>query len=313
MENICYFMTMSTKFSSTEKTNLLFKKLVGKPSTVDERSFFEEPNRPARPIVIPNLQIWSEDIPDTAPTELSSLTDTSADDNGYDMAGSLAGKTSNDGIIKRYIKVPLTMVIGTEGKAYEAPNSNVSHPNNDSGGAPASGASGTFNRVTQDTIPFNHDPLGSYLFNLYRNDGTEISPGFGEWNVDNASGIVSFYEYDDISAQVDETTPPLISFYRYIGSKGIGSGNSLSITGGITIFDSGNETSVGDDLAAIQVSEVCPTDLSVTNYSDALQFGSNCDGSIRLAVRGGNGDDTKTAFVIQKRKAGAWCTIFKAG
>lgn len=306
-------MTMSTNFSSTEKTNLLFKKLVGKPSTVDERSFFEEPNRPARPIVIPNSQIWSEDIPDTAPAVLSSLTDTDADDNGYAMAGSLVGRTS--GVIKRYIKVPMTMVIGTEGKAYEAPNSSVSHPNNNAGGTPGSGtgASGTFNRVSQDTIPFNHDPLGSYLFNLYRSNGTEISFGFGEWNVDNASGIVSFYEYDDISAQVFEAEPPLISFYRYIGSKGIGSGNSISITGGITIFDSGNETSVGDDLAAIQVSEACPTDIGVTGYTDAMQFGTNCDGAFRLAVRGGDGDANKTAFVIQKRKAGEWCTIFKAG
>lgn len=304
---------MSTKFSSTEKTNILFKKTVGKPSTVDERTFFEEPNRPARPIVIPKLQIWSEDVPDTAPTELSILTDESLDDNGYKMAGSLAGKTS--GAIRRYIKVPLTMVIGTEGKAYEAPNSTNSHPDSlyTSGGIPTTGAIETYNRVTQDIIPFNHDPLGSYLINLYKHDGTEISFGFGEWYVDNASGIVSFYEYDDISTQVTELSPPLISFYRYVGSKGIGNGSNNSITGGITVFDTGNEESIGDDLAAIQVSGSCPTELSTTNYTDALQFGSNCDGAMRIAVRGGGNDPTKTAIVFQRRIDGIWKTIQKFG
>jgi hypothetical protein len=302
---------MSAEFSIQEKTNLLFKNLVGKPSTVDERSFFEEPNRPARPIVIPKLQIWSDDIPDIVPNELSILTDTSLDDNGNYMAGSLAGKTS--GVIKRYIKIPLTMVIGTAGKAYEAPNSTVSHPNNnESGPATGTGASGTFNRVSQDIMPFNHDPLGSYLYNLYRSDGTEISFGFGEWNIDNASGLVTFYEYSDISLEVTEILPPLLSFYRYIGSKGIGNGSG-SITGGITIFDSGNENSIGDDLAAIQISDICPTGIGTTGYTDALQFGSTCDGAIRLAVRGGNGTATNTALVVQRRISGEWVTIFKVG
>jgi len=300
---------MSTKFSISEKTNILYKKLVGKPSTVDQRSFYEEPNRPARPEVIAAKQIWSEDIPDVAPAVLSSLIDTSQDDNGYQMAGSLVGKTS--GVVTRYIKIPLTMVIGTEGKAYEAPNSTDSHPNGNSGGIPSTGSTGTYNRVSQDIIPFNYDPLGSYLFNLYRSNGTEISFGHGEWVIDNTSGIVSFQEYDDISFDVDEANPPLLSFYRYVGNKGIGSGNSISITGGITVFDSGNETSVDDDLAALQISNICPTDLSVNNYTDALQFGNNCDGAIRLTVKGSGGDATRTALVVQRRTAGTWKTIFK--
>lgn len=310
MEKNWHFNTMSTDFSSTEKTNILFKKLVGKPSTVDQRSFFEEPNRPARPEVLASRQIWSEEIPSTAPTILANLTDTDPDDNGNYMAGSLVGKT--DGVVTRYIKVPLTMMIGTEGKAYGSTNETVSHPNNNATGTGTStGAVGVYNRVTEDIIPFNYDPLGSYLFNLYRNDGTEISFGYGEWNIDNTSGIVSFYEYADVILEVNETLPPLLSYYRYVGTKGIGNGTIASITGGITIFDSGDETGVGDSLAAIQISESCATDLSVNNYTDALQFGSNCDGALRITTRGGGGDATKTAMVVQRRTAGIWKTIFK--
>ena len=38
----------SGTLSNLEKTNYLFKKLLGKPSTLDDREFFQEPNRPAR-------------------------------------------------------------------------------------------------------------------------------------------------------------------------------------------------------------------------------------------------------------------------
>lgn len=299
-------------FTGLEKTNLLFKKSLGKPSTNQNRKYYEEPNRSARTEVIANSQLWSSDISSVAPTELSNLTDNSFDDTGlYKMSGSLNGKTSLDGIIKRYIKIPLTMVLGSEGVAYESPNSNVSHPLNNAGGIPNSGfgQTGTFNRVSTDTIPFNYDPLGSYLFNLYRRDGTEISYGFGEWFVDNTAGIVTFYDYPSISVEVNENNAPLLSFYKYIGTKGLGD----VIATGTTIFNSGANDSIGDDLAAIQVADICPTSLLTTQFVDALQFGSTCDGSIRLTVNGGGGDVNKTGLVIQKRVNGIWRTISKIG
>ena len=122
---------------------------------------------------------------------------------------------------------------------------------------------------------------------------------------------VTFYEYVDIDTEVTEILPPLLSYYRYVGTKGIGNGTLASITGGITIFDSGDETEVGDSLAAIQISESCPTDLSINNYTDAVQFGSNCDGAMRITVQGGGTVASQTAMVIQRRTAGIWKTIFK--
>lgn len=284
---------MSTGFSTDEKNNYLFKASQRKPSTLDERRFYTEPNRPAGPIVLPE-QIW-QDLPDEAPLDLVMLTDSSLDDNGNVMKGSLAGKTS--GNVRRYIKIPLTMMIGTDGKAYEAPNASVSHPDGYADGVSAgdTGAVGTYNRVTQDTIPFNHDPLGSYLFNLYRNNEIEISFGTGEWLVDNRSGIVTFYEYDDISADVDENSSPLFSFYRYVGAKGLSSGSM-------------GATSVYDD---IQLGTTCITNMGVTAYMGCITFGDDCNGGLRICAAGGDGDPTKPALLIQKKKDGEWCTINK--
>ncbi len=287
---------MSTGFSTAEKNNYLFKASQRKPSTLDERRFYTEPNRPAGPVVLPD-QIW-QSLPDEAPSDLVALTDSSLDDNGNVMKGSLAGKTS--GNVRRYIKVPLTMLIGTDGKAYEAPNSNVSHPNGYADGVTAgdTGAAGTYNRVTQDVVPFNHDPLGSYLFNLYRGNEIEISFGTGEWLVDNRSGIVTFYEYADISADVDENNPPLFSFYRYVGVKG------LSGLGG-----GGNGTTgIYEEL---QFGATCITDLGVTAYIGCVNFGIDCEGGLRICASGGDGDPTKPAILFQQKQNGEWRTINK--
>jgi hypothetical protein len=290
---------MSDPFSNDEKTNLLFKKYIGKPSTVNERSFFEEPNRPTRAVVLAN-QVWLDNVPTVAPSELSSLTDIDLDDNGYQMAGSLAGKTSNNGIVRRYLKIPLTMVIGTEGKAYEAPLSTNSHPNDDSGGIPSSGAVGTFDHVSQDIIPFNYDPGGSYLFNLYRNNGTEVSFGAGEWIIDSANGIVTFYDHDSVSSDIDETNPPLLSYYRYVGTKGFD-----TIRTGITLFNSGNTNGDADDLAAIQISDVPAIGTTSPSYTDAMQFTDTSDGAFRITVNRGT-TQALASLVIQKRIDGVW-------
>lgn len=283
-------------FTIPEKTNLLFKQSKGKPSTKDDRNFFEEPNRPARPAVIATKQIWADIIPSTAPTSLQALTDTSLDNNGNVMKGSYAGKTV--GVITRYIKVPLTMVIGTENLAYEAFNANVSHPNGYADGITSTnfGTTGTFGRVLQDAIPFNFDPNGSYLFNLYKNNEIEIPFGEtgGDWDVGNESGIVTFYSYENITG-VNENNSPLISFYRYTGAKGLIASTSQ------TIFTGGADGSTGDNLASIQIDDACPTDIGQNVYTQAIQLGSNCDGSWRITIQSGGIDPTKTKFVVQKR------------
>ena len=55
-------------FSEQEKVSLLLKKFFGKPSTNQTLPFYSEPSIDARPGVFQS-QIYSEEIPDTAPAD----------------------------------------------------------------------------------------------------------------------------------------------------------------------------------------------------------------------------------------------------
>ena len=92
---------MST-FTPDEKSNLLFKKLMGKPSTLNERDFFQEPRKDARPSIFQH-QIYTTAIPDIASSVLYTLTENSNDKNGNYMEGSYEGLT--DSVVTRYIKI----------------------------------------------------------------------------------------------------------------------------------------------------------------------------------------------------------------
>jgi len=82
-----------------------------------------------------------------------------------------------------------------------------------------------------DAIPFNYGDGTSYLYGLKTSTGSTIPFGSGDWVVNNASGTLLFY--GSLPSGVDASNPPKISFYRYTGTKGVGSGGS----GGIALTD----------------------------------------------------------------------------
>jgi len=305
---------MEPPFSVPEKTEMLLKKHFGKPTTSLNRRFYEEPSRDASKEVIAQRQLWSSTIPDIAPPELINLSDSDLDDNGYRLAGSVVGKTSNSGLIKRFIKVPFSMITGSNGESYETTFYTQSHPNNNAGvrytGAPASGfgASVSINYPSSDVIPFNFDdsPTGSYLYKLYRNNGTEINSGHGEWVVDVPTGTIMFHDYSSVSSEVSFNQPPLLSFYKYIGNKGLDA-FAQSIAVGTTIFDSGVNGSIGDNLAALQVSTQPLTNITSGLFTDAIQFGTNAIGAFRICVEGG----AASSLVVQKRMVSGWQTVHR--
>lgn len=305
-------MASDQGFSSTEKTSLLFKKLMGAPATLMTRQFFEEPSRPARPAILASKQIWAEDLPSSAPSDLHSV---SVDDNGNSIIGSHVGKTSSQyPQIRKYVKIPLTMIAGSNHMSYESFDVTQSHPkgyddgdySQSQGTASNFGTLGSYGRVLQDTIPFNYASDGSYLITLYRFDGqTEINMGHagGDWMLDNESGVITFYGWRS-ELNVKDITPPCITFYRYVGSKGVGSGGG----GNNTVFASGDDDNGihQDSLKSIQIDDANIASINVNNLSHCLQFGSTADGAWRLAAIGGGGDATKTRFVIQVRQNGVW-------
>ena len=203
---------MTEKFTTEEKVSLLFKKNFGKPSTRSDIQFFQEPDFSSYSKVYTS-QIWkdSSSIPATVPTALENAT---TDDNGSNISGSIIGKSS--GVIRRFEKVLLQHVSGSNNQAYTAYD-------------------GSGNVLLKNTIPFNFDASGSYLYTLYDNSLNVINFGDGEWVLDPESGILTFYHISDLPG-VNSSNPPYISFYRYDGTFGVGSsGSSNSLSSSNTI------------------------------------------------------------------------------
>ncbi len=258
--------------TTTDFATLLYKKSLGQPSTLDTTAVFSEPNRPALPAVL-QTQIWAQAIPTVAPSDITSAT---TDDLGATLTGSYAGKTSTASpMIRKYVKVPLTVVPGTQENAYEA----ILDP--------------TYGRVLQDTIPYNTDALGSYLVQIYKNDGVTIVPfGLNSWNWDFSSGIITFYAYNAATLGISAAAPPKVSFYRYVGQKGASTASQVQsqITGSALTFtkqetfSGGSTTAVDDTLAAIMVDTRNLANIPSTSDAMALQFGGNFGKFLKFSV-----------------------------
>ena len=317
---------MST-FTPDEKSNLLFKKLMGKPSTLNEKDFFQEPRKDARPAIFQH-QIYTTAIPNTASSTLLALTENSNDTNGNHMEGSYIGFTDN--VVTRYIKIQLSMIPGTNGASWEAKKiiNSGSHPNGYADGIDVNntGTVGTYENVLSDAIPFNYDTISdTYNVHIYRDNGgkagVEIPFGDsgGHWILDNEAGIVTFYQYSNISSIVDVNKPIYISFYRYTGVKGnfYSSGGMELTEDGIPKFVKGDNTKINDRLTTLIIdSETSLSTLQKSNFSQALQFGGSSIGAWRICVQGGNGSETATSLVFQYRvgdgttsNPGIWKTI----
>jgi len=171
---------MSSKFhlqdgdlSVLEQVDILFKRDKGKVSTSITEPFYQETLN-VRPAVLFS-QIWSEEVPTTAPVDLSSVDpETALDDFGDPLKGSTRGLTSSlNSNIRRYYKVELQEVEGSNNLAYYG------------------GLNTTF---FSDVIPFNHDPNGTYEVFLYRNDESQIPFGTGEWNLNHEKACITFFK-----------------------------------------------------------------------------------------------------------------------
>ena len=98
----------------------------------------------------------------------------------------------------------------------------------------------------RDAIPFNYDPAGSYWYTLYKSDGTTvIAFGIGDWLVDTSAGVLTFY--GSVPSGVASATPPQITFYKYVGDKGLapsGATSGLNVKDPVLVA-----TSTGDTLS----------------------------------------------------------------
>ena len=202
-----------TDFTNDEKTNLLFKKLMNKPSALIDQPFYQEPNFSSRSN-INTEQIWtySSLIPDIAPNALrnqkvdGTMTGTLSDADYESAKGSTTGITS--GYLTRYIELELEMISGSNGVSYR-------------------------HEKLKRVIPFNKDEGGSYLYQIYYDGGgyntststsvKRLNFGVGEWVLDPDSGVLTFYQYSNVSGSpynIGQSKPPKISFFVYNGPVG---------------------------------------------------------------------------------------------
>lgn len=284
---------MPTAMTDQQRVSLLFKKGLGVPSTNSNSEFYSEPTRPARAAVFQS-QFFSEAIPATAPTDLVNAT---VDDVGATLTGSLAGKTSTvSTMVKRFVKVPLVEVVGSNGGAFESPVNTVD---------------ASKGRILNNSIPFSYDSAGSYLVRVYKADGSEIPFSAGSWIFDSDCGILTFYSVGDLTG-VSAASPPSISVYTYCGAIGAQtaaqtiasiSGQSIKFTAP-EIFDGGTAGAVDSTLNALIVDDRNLQLLDSSTPAMSMSFGGNYDGSWRILVYGGS----NTSLQFQTRVSGTWVT-----
>lgn len=304
-----------TTMTDAQKVSLLFKQALNAPSTSTALDFFSEPIITARPAIFQG-DLLTYAIPDSAPSELQGLSDSSLDENGRPLKGSYAGKKSNDGLVTYYHKIPLEMVPGSNGAAFQAQNATTSHPGGygDVAGTSSSdtGVAGSYGRVTRGSIAFNYASDGSYLCTVYKNTGVAIPFGAagGSWIFAARPGVLTFYTLSNITG-VGETSPPLISFYRYTGSYGASSAAQANDYTALQTFLGGADnitinTASSDLLTAVQIDDRDISTLASGSLFEALQWGGNYDGSWRTCVQSlGSG---QSLFLIQCRTGGVWVT-----
>ena len=217
---------MDDELSTEEKVNILFKKLYNKSSTNTHIPYYQEVYE-SNFTIIPDKQILSNKIPEIAPSELINAT---LDDEGNILEGSIIGKTSNNNIIKRFIKLELEYVNGSAIGTNSSNYSGISF----------------YSEHLKNAISFSTDNVsGSYLYNLYRKSGEEIIFGEGNWLVDNNGGIVTFYSSMNtnlpLSSHIDINKPISISFYKYVGVMGMGnldlSSDGMNLSGNVSISE----------------------------------------------------------------------------
>ena len=152
--------------------------------------FPENESLPAAPIVYGH-EIWMDAI--LIPRSGPNLTTVKALGNGQ----TYTDETTDIAVIRRYIAAATTAVNSSRFVFYNA------------------------NLI--DAIPSLFLTTGEYTIRLYKNvsgsAGPEIPYKSGDWDVDNAAGILRFYKSADYILSMLGTLPPFVSFWRYIGRR----------------------------------------------------------------------------------------------
>ena len=216
------------------QTNLLFKQFTGVAATQLDQQFSNEPYRAIKNIF--SRDIFIEEVPTQAPISIYNLDNSGA---WVDSVGALPSVNSSNTFSQVYPDSKLEFYKNIELTAVPGSNSRVWYKLDASN-----------NNILQDTINFKFDDINStYLMRTKYNNGTvyvnnpiNSYPLF--WVLDNQSGYLQFYSKTaQLLAHANiPTNPPKISFFKYVGKKGL---LNLDISGQQQVVDiSGLDTDV---------------------------------------------------------------------
>lgn len=185
--------------TTSEKSNLLFKKHLGYANTREQRAFFEEAIKSSFIVQPSQLWMYGDRIPDGTDKTggADAIQKLKALANGeyiYHFKNEAEDKLP---LVKRFVKLPLTAIdVGTDNAFLIADE---------------------HGEQLKDIIPFNYAEE-IYNYELYTNNDERIPFGVGDWVVDTYSGVVTFY--GELPPNVDHEHPPKLSFYQYVGGNG---------------------------------------------------------------------------------------------
>lgn len=122
-----------------------------------------------------------------------------------------------------------------------------------------------YNAELKNAIPFNFDPSGTYNYTLSDNLNNQIYFGNGDWVVDTDAGVLNFY-----GLSMPSNMPPKISFFKYVGRFGVGSGVETDITynSGTSILTISGSTTKNINLSNL-VQQIA------TGYSNLVVYNTN--------------------------------------
>ena len=218
---------MSAVIDNDYQTNLLFKQFTGVAAKQLDQQFSNEPYRAIKNIF--SRDIFIEEVPTEAPIGIFTLdnsnnwNDSIGTNPSVNGSGSTYSQLFPDTHIEFYKNIELSAVPGS--------NSRVWYKLDSSG-----------NNILADTLNFKFDDINStYLMRVKYNNGTiyinnpiNSFPLF--WVLDNQSGYLQLYATTAqlLSNANIPTNPPKISYFRYIGKKGL---LNLDISGQQQVID----------------------------------------------------------------------------
>jgi hypothetical protein len=227
---------MSALQTDSNIENILFKKYSGVVQTNVQNTVNQEPPILAYPKIFPDTQVYNQPIPPTVPLLsdntglLTDFTPPVSDILFLSTSNDLSTLCENRQVlashpyIVRYVKMKLTDFTLNTGFSYRFAGINPGGP---SSGLPTS-VLATTNLLSQ-TIPFNYEPGLSYQYYVYLWNPAAFPPRYESvasddstypWIFDTDAGYITIFG----PAPQDPTKPPLVTFWRYEGIMGLGSG-----------------------------------------------------------------------------------------